>query len=109
MILSNPLIIIRRALEDARGYRFNFPDDGDRALIREYESVMFAIDRDEIAVIPVSVKTSVSPDGTLILSMADFWTVISALSDGADYRANAGDPGMMSRYRNLARILGDDR
>jgi hypothetical protein len=105
----SPQHTIRRALEEATAYRRNYADETDRAAIREYESVTFALDRGELAVLPSRQASGVSPGGAVTLAAADLMTVLGALADGTDWRAARGDSAAVAAYRAVARALGDDR
>ena len=55
--------------------------------------------------------TLAAPDGTVTLSPADRLTVLGALWDAAEYRANHADDSdrrLITAYRALSRSLGDD-
>jgi len=108
-VSKSPAHIIRRALDEAAAVRRDYADATDRALIAEYESVAFALDRRTLAVITARQASGVGPDGTLTLAAADLMTVLGALADGTDYRAARGDSAAVAAYRAVARALGDDR
>lgn len=55
------------------------------------------------------ITSAVLPDNSALISSRDMLTVLGALSDAAGHRAEHGDYVSVTRYRALARALGDDR
>jgi hypothetical protein len=57
----------------------------------------------------LAVSSAVLPGNTAVITSRDLMTILGALADAAQYRAERQDYMLTTRYRALLRALGDDR
>jgi len=112
---TRPSDLIQQSLSDAVLMRRNHPDAGDLNLIARYEAARLAIDQGRLSVLTSATASHVSPDGTVVLSLADLLVITGALRDAASYRRGEDcpdqprNPVLAEAYSGLAFALGDDR